>query len=318
MTRRLLIFALLATLLGLRRLAAQADTAVIRVNTPAVTGDLRLHPFTSTIYGNRRMLRVLLPEGYDAPANHSRRYPILYLADGQNLFDPATSVFAPREWHVDEVVTQLVADRKIPPMIIVGVDDAGRTARAHEYLPYPDPAAESSPDFDAHPEGKRYPDFMINEVMPFINARYRTLRDPEHTGIGGSSYGGLISSYVVAARPGVFGRLLSESTTYRVFDYADARAVSQWPGRIFLGIGTNEDSKPGCVPGPVPTMADSTRANLDDMVMGVLRFDAFLRRAGLDATRLRLVVAPCGTHTADAWARRLPDALEFLFSEGRR
>jgi enterochelin esterase-like enzyme len=243
-------------------LHAQGDTA-IRVHSPAVTGDLRLHPFASKIYGNRRMLRVLLPAGYAAPANKAKRYPILYLADGQNLFDPSTSVFAPREWHVDEIVKQLVADGKIPPMIIVGVDDAGPVARAHEYLPYPDKGAESSPSFDAHPEGKRYPDFMIQEVMPFINARYRTLRDADHTGIGGSSYGGLISSYVVAARPGVFGRLLSESTTYRVFDYADARAVTQWPARIFLGVGTNEESKPDCVPGPAPTLADSTRSNLD-------------------------------------------------------
>ncbi|MEP6473607.1 MAG: alpha/beta hydrolase-fold protein, partial [Gemmatimonadota bacterium] len=171
MMRHLIVLALLSTSFGPRHLAAQADTAVIRVNSPAVTGDLRLHPFTSTIYGNRRMLRVLLPEGYGARANQSKRYPILYLADGQNLFDPSTSVFAPREWHVDEIVKQLVDEGKIPPMIIVGVDDAGRTARAHEYLAYPDPAAESSPDFDAHPEGKRYPDFMINEVMPFINAR---------------------------------------------------------------------------------------------------------------------------------------------------
>lgn len=297
-------------------LAAQHDS-VIRVHSPGVTGDLRLHPFVSRIYGNSRMLRVLLPAGYDAPANRSRRYPVLYLADGQNLFDSTTSVFAPREWHVDEIAQELIAAGKIPPMIMVGVDDAGRVARAHEYLPYPDTAAKSTPGYDATPEGKRYPDFMIDEVIPFINARYRTLRDPDHTGIGGSSYGALISTYVVAVRPGVFGRLLSESSTYRVFDYADARNVRNWPGRVYLGVGTNEDSRPGCQAGPVPTLADSVRANLDDMVMGVLHMADYLRSAGLDSTRLRLVVAPCGTHTAGAWAARLPEALTFLFGKRR-
>lgn len=291
-------------------LAAQRDS-VIRVSSAAVTGDLRLHPFTSKVFGNRRMLRVLLPAGYDAPENKSRRYGVLYLADGQNLFDPATSVFAPREWHVDEIVARLVETGKIPPMIVVGVDNSGRTARAHEYLPYPDELAKSEPGYEPAPQGKRYPEFLIDEVLPFINAHYRTLRDPAHTGIGGSSYGGLISSYVVTARPGVFGRLLSESATYRGYRYEDARSVTKWPERIVLGIGTNEDSRPGCQPGPIPTLADSAR--LDDMVLGVLTMDRFLRHAGLDASRLRLVVVPCGTHTADAWAARLPEALTFLF-----
>ena len=316
MNRATCTLALAAALVVAGPLAAQTDS-VVRVHNAAVTGDLRLHQFSSKIFGNTRTLRVLLPEGYDAPANQTRRYPILYLADGQNLFDPATGVFGPREWHVDEIVQRLIAGGEIPPMIIVGVDDAGAVARAHEYLPYPDPAAEGSPGYDAKPAGKRYPEFMIDEVMPFINARYRTLHDAEHTGIGGSSYGGLISTYVVAARPGVFGRLLAESSTYRVFDYADARKVKKWPTRVFLGIGTNEESRPGCQPGLVPTLADSATAHLDGMVMGVLRMDDYLRKAGLDSTRLRLVVVPCATHTAGAWAARLPEALTFLFGERR-
>ena len=90
------------------------DTAVVRVHSPAVVGDLRLHRFTSSIYGNTRYLRVLVPDGYDDPANHDRRYPVLYLADGQNLFDPATSVFAPTEWRVDETVHDLVSQGRIP------------------------------------------------------------------------------------------------------------------------------------------------------------------------------------------------------------
>src|SRR5207302_465729 len=115
------------------------------------------------------LLRVLVPDGYDLPANRARRYAVLYLADGQNVFDSTTSVFGPHEWRVDETVHQLVANGTIPPMIVVGVDDAGPIARSHEYLPYPDTSnARRDPNYDPNPQGKRYPDFMIREVMPFI------------------------------------------------------------------------------------------------------------------------------------------------------
>jgi enterochelin esterase-like enzyme len=98
----------------------------------AVVGDLRIEPLTSRVFGNTRMLRVWLPPGYDNPANAARRYPVLYLNDGQNLFDPATNVFHPREWHVDETVTTLIASGAIPPMIVVGIDNAGAAERSME------------------------------------------------------------------------------------------------------------------------------------------------------------------------------------------
>jgi predicted alpha/beta superfamily hydrolase len=284
----------------------------IHVHSPSVVGDLRLHSFTSKVFGNTRFLRVLVPEGYDAPANSARRYAVLYLADGQNLFDPATSVFGPSEWRVDETLEQLIADNRIPPLIVVGVDDAGRDARAHEYLPYPDTAAAHGyPAYDPHPQGKRYPAFLIDEVMPYINMRYRTLGDAAHTGIGGSSYGALISTYVVTARPGVFGLLLAESPTFNVYGdqiLRDAPAVQRWPNRVYLGVGSNEGGAPGCQPS-APPAAD------DYMVGNVRRLEALLHDAGLDSARLRVVVAPCATHTHASWAARLPSALTFLFAD---
>ena len=287
-----------------------ADTAPVRVHSPAVVGDLRLHRFTSAIYGNTRYLRVLLPDGYDDPANRDRRYPVLYLADGQNLFDPATSVFGPSEWRVDETVHQLVSAGRIAPLIVVGVDDAGAEARAHEYLPWPDTLAHSS---ETNPQGKRYPDFMVREVMPFINAHYRTLTDGANTGIGGSSYGGLISAYVILVRPGVFGRALIESPTLDVYGdqfLTDAAAFRSWPQRIYLGVGTNEGGARTC---------DATNLDPPDnsgrfMVHHVRQFETMLRRAGLDPSRLRVVVTPCATHTHAAWAARLPAALTFLYA----
>jgi predicted alpha/beta superfamily hydrolase len=261
------------------------------------------------------MLRVLLPDGYDAPENRSRQYPVLYLADGQNLFDPATSVFGPSEWRVDETVQRLIAASAIPPLIVVGVDDAGRSARSHEYLPYPDTAnVKNDPAYDPDPQGKRYPEFLLREVMPFVQERYRIARGPESTGIGGSSYGALISAYVVATHPGVFGRALLESPTVAVYDsriLRDLAAAQSLPARVFVGIGTNEDSRPNCDP---QQLHDAR----NPMLVGAERLAATLRSAGLDSTRLKVVVDPCAAHTHAAWARRLPDALTFLFAGATR
>jgi predicted alpha/beta superfamily hydrolase len=303
-------FALCATTPALS--FAQSDSAAIRVHSPDVTGDLRLHRFTSKVFANTRYLRVLVPDGYDAPENRDRQYPVLYLADGQNLFDPATSVFARSEWKVDETVHQLVAAGRIGPLIVVGVDDAGRDARAHEYLPWPDTATRyANPHYDPAPQGARYPEFLIDEVMPYINAHYRTLRGPSHTAIGGSSYGALISTYVVMVRQGDFGMLLAESPTFNVYGdeiIHDAASIGTWPQRVYIGVGTNEGASPDCRPDKVP---DATAFMVDN----VHRIESVLQTAGLDSSRLRVVVTPCGTHTHEAWAARLPAALTFLFSD---
>ena len=101
--------------------ASQSGSGVIRVE--AATGDLRLHEFPSRVFRNTRFLRVWLPPGYDDSENADRRYPILYLNDGQNLFEPSTS-FAGVEWQVDETADRLIREGVVPPMIIVGIDNA--------------------------------------------------------------------------------------------------------------------------------------------------------------------------------------------------
>src|SRR5215469_16896369 len=99
------------------------EPGVIRV--AAATGDLRLHEFRSRFFRNKRFLRVWLPPGYDNRENASQRYPVLYLNDGQNLFEPSTS-FAGVEWQVDETAERLIRQGQVPPMIIVGIDHGGR------------------------------------------------------------------------------------------------------------------------------------------------------------------------------------------------
>src|SRR5215470_5489749 len=97
-------------------------------------GELRLYEFQSRVFRNRRMLRVWTPPGYDDEQNSSRRYPVFYLNDGQNLFDPSTA-FIGVDWQVDEAAARLIAEQKIAPLIIVGIDNAQKD-RAREYLAY--------------------------------------------------------------------------------------------------------------------------------------------------------------------------------------
>lgn len=273
-----------------------------------VIGDLRLHEFRSRVFRNTRTLRVLVPDGYDRPENSQRRYPVLYLNDGQNLFDSTTAVLNPLEWRVDETLRSLVASGQIPPMIVVGIDNAGRRGRFREYFPYVDQYLRP-PEPD--PQGKRYPEFLIDEVLPFVEARYRTRRDPGHRGLGGSSAGALAAIYTVVTRPGVFGRLLIESPSIYVDDAGilqEALSVASWPERIHLGVGTNESGRPNCNP---------TAQTEPELVRDVRRFEQLLRKAGVDADRIRLIVTPCGVHDETAWAARLPRALTFLYAVRR-
>ena len=264
------------------------------IRAASATGDLRLHPFRSRIFHNTRFLRVWLPPGYDDPANAGRRYPVLYLNDGQNLFEAATS-FTGVEWQADETADRLIREGAIPPMMIVGLDNAGR-GRIREYMPH-----RSLHPMMLRAQGSRYPTFLIREVMPFITRSYRVAGGPENTGLGGSSLGALIALYTVAVRPGVFGRLLLESPSLwasnRQF-IRESRGVHKWPERVFLATGTAEVGR-----------TDRDQSVVDD----VRELAGILRRAGLDDKRLKLVIEDGGTHHESAWARRFPEALTFLF-----
>jgi predicted alpha/beta superfamily hydrolase len=274
-------------------IAADVETADKPAN-PSVVGELVLHEFPSRIFGNTRMLRVWLPPGYHEPENKDRHYPVFYLNDGQNLFDRATA-FIGVEWQVDETADRLIRENKIPPLIVVGIDNAQRD-RGREYLPY----RSFSPPV-LRPQGKRYPDFLLREVMPFLYLRYRIARGPENTGLGGSSLGAIISLYTAIDRPGIFGRLLLESPSLFVSNRVllkYSRAFREWPERVFLAVGTKEAGR-----------QDRDEEVVDD----VRELAQVLRRAGLGEERLRLNIDEGATHTEAEWAKRFPGALAFLF-----
>src|SRR4029077_13891451 len=135
--------------------------ASVAIRASGAAGDLRLHEFPSRIFRNTRFLRVWLPPGYDDAENEGRYYPVLYLNDGQNLFESATA-FAGVEWQVDETADRLIREGVVPPLIVVGMDNTGKD-RIREYMPYR----------SMHPRmlrvrGRYYPDFLMKEVMPFV------------------------------------------------------------------------------------------------------------------------------------------------------
>lgn len=272
----------------------QAVIAPGVIRAQSATGDLRLHEFRSRVFRNTRFLRVWLPPGYDDSANAGRRYPVLYLNDGQNLFESATS-FTGVEWQVDETADRLIREGAIPPLIIVGLDNAAR-ARIREYMPH-----RSLHPILLRGQGSRYPDFLIKEVMPFVARNYRVATGPENTGLGGSSLGALISLYTAAARPGMVGKLLLESPSLWASNRQMIRAsreVQLWPERIFLATGTAEAGR-----------EDRNRSVVDD----VRELAGILRRSGLDDRRLRVRIEEGATHHEASWAWRFPEALAFLF-----
>jgi predicted alpha/beta superfamily hydrolase len=282
------------------RLIEKADHSKMErpviVRSSSVVGDLRLHEFSSRIYRNTRMLRVWLPPDYEAPENAARHYPVFYLNDGQNLFDPATA-FAGVEWQVDETADRLIREGKISPLIIVGIDNTG-AERIKEFLPY----RSFSPPV-LRPQGKRYPDFLMSEVMPFVYERYRIARGPENTALGGSSLGALISLYTVMDRPGTFSRLLLESPSLfvsnrRILKYS--RYFRQWPEKIFVAIGTCEAGR-----------EDKDRQVVED----VRELQRIMHHAGLGDDQLRVRIDVGAGHNEGEWGKRFPEAVSFLFGK---
>lgn len=151
--------------------------------------------FPSDVLGRDRHVEIWLPPGYDEQPD--RRYPVLYMSDGQNLFDPRIANTG-TDWGVDEAVVRLVEERAMPPIIVVGAWSTD--ARGREYSPW-----HGAPE---------YARFLVEELMPRVDREFRTLSGPENTAVMGSSMGGLLSFYLVTNHPDVFGSCGCESTHF--------------------------------------------------------------------------------------------------------
>lgn len=254
------------------------------------------HDIQSIYLGLTRQITVWLPPGYRRRLR-THRYSVLYLNDGQNLFDPARS-FAGSTWQVGDIAADLVRRRRIPPIIIVGIDHGGER-RSREYLPVEDTRNPTA----RRPLGREYAEFVTREVIPFMARTYPILRTAAATGFGGSSYGAVAALYTTLIKPGTFGRLLIESPSLyvgREHLLRMARRAERWPSRVYLGVGTAETSR--------QDWNIETAGN-------VMKLARILKKAGLGERRLLVNVGEGAAHTEAAWAARLPAALEFLYGK---
>jgi predicted alpha/beta superfamily hydrolase len=253
-----------------------------------LTGDVRLlEAFRSDALDNHRDVLVWLPPDYEQDA--TRRFPVLYLHDGQNVFDTSTS-FAGVEWGVDETAERLVRERRIAPPIIVAVEHAG-AQRADEFAP--------TRDVHRHAGGhaNRYGRFLVDELKPYVDRTFRTRPGAAHTAVGGSSLGGLVTLYLGMEYAHVFGALAVLSPSL----WWDRRALLArigaldrcLPWRIWLDVGTAEGR---------------------DTLRNARALKSLLVEKGWTlGDELRYLEAPQAGHSESDWAARVEGVLEFLF-----
>jgi enterochelin esterase-like enzyme len=271
-----------------------------------VVGDLQKRTFTSTTFGDPQTLLIWLPPGYNDPANAKKHYPVLYMMDGENLFDACTSGFH-HEWQIDETLTRLIASKEIEPLIVVGINSPGKR-RGDEYIPYTDPIF-TAPE----PHGKLFPDFLANEVLPLVSRDFRVLKDADHTAIGGSSYGSVAALYTLLHRPDLFGLGLLESTSLQVGNGQLLRETTPLvigPRRVSVGVGMNElgDSVQFARDhGMEPEAFNTGFVQLSGQLA------ANLKAASLNHPAVVFVKQPGAKHEEQAWAQRFPAAIKFLF-----
>jgi predicted alpha/beta superfamily hydrolase len=251
---------------------------------------LRLHrAFESRYLPDARDVIVYLPPGYDKQPE--RTYPVLYMHDGQNLFDGRTSFIAGRTWMVREHADAAIEAGEVEPLIIVGIYNTG-DRRLAEYTPERDWQMGGG-------EAASYGLLLTRELMPWIAARYRVLTDREATGLGGSSLGGLVTLYLGLSYAQYFGRLavLSPSVWWNhksILGYVNEHAPQIWEKpRMWLDVGDREGLR---------TLQNAEQLKRRLIANGWRPGESlhFERVAG-------------GTHDEASWAARVRPMLRFLF-----
>lgn len=288
-----IIYIVFITLITCLFIQGQDNKASVYVETPK---------FTSQTFNNTRTIRILLPPGYHEQKNKKTSYPVLYLNDGIMVF---------HAFKLEETVHRLINEKKVMPLIIVGIDNGGATDktknpvadRANEFLPYPDVGFAPDRLYEPNPPspiGKLFPDFMV-EVMSFIKEKYRIKSGTENTGIGGFSYGGVAALYIAMNKSNMFGKLLLESTPLWIGKdkqlLKDTQKAKKWSAKIYIGLGTNEN--------PDEVINKEGKAEHDLLISSI--------RKNSPKSKIKNVLGEGDKHEPPAWSKRFPAALQFLF-----
>lgn len=254
-----------------------------------IQGSLVVHDAVPSQVIAGRQIIVYRPLDY---SEHSTaRYPVLYLQDGQNLFNAETA-FAHQPWGLTEVLDELISTGQLEPLIVVGIYNAG-----------PDRISEYSHIRNREGTGgqaRRYAQFVAEELKPFIDANYRTCPGRFDTGLGGSSMGGLVSFYIGLHYPHLFGKLIIMSPSLWWANRAIVRETARLRGktdqRIWLDVGTNEGSNPEAVVQDTRDLAE-----------------ALQQRGWKLGTDLEYLEDEGAAHDEKAWGWRMRQALRFHF-----
>lgn len=290
------IFSLLLTL----------SVLTINAEVKVSAGRVDEYPAFKSEYVAPRNVNVWLPEGYTT----DQKYDVIYMHDGQMLFD-ATTTWNHQEWAVDEVMTALVNANRIRPAIVVGVDN-NQENRYGEY--FPAKALDFLPEGTQRPAGIKYEadnylKFLVNELKPFIDKTYPTNPGKEHTGVLGSSMGGLISLYALCEYPEVFGGAVCMSThSPLVLEMDTPENIERWAKAFRDYLQKN-----------LPA-ANSAKIYMDrgdrtiDAYYPIYQteLDALMSSLGWQSPQFISNVYPGDAHTEVDWAARLRYPITFL------
>jgi predicted alpha/beta superfamily hydrolase len=247
-----------------------------------------IHGFHSDILANERNVTIYLPPGYQD--RDGARYPVLYMHDGQNLFEPERAFIPGQHWRLAEAADEVIGKRAAQPMIIVAIDNTG-PSRIDEYTPTHDAAH--------HGGGKasEYGRMLIEELKPVIDTQYRTLPDSRNTALGGSSLGGLATLHLGLKHPECFGGLAVMSPSVWWDKRTILADVERFDGRdrprIWLDMGGREGA--------------------DGLANARTLRDRLLARGWRYADNFRYFEDRRADHSERSWAKRAPAVLEFLF-----
>lgn len=240
--------------------------------------------------GRNRRIWLYLPPDYNTTA---KKYPVLYMHDGQNLFDAATSFSG--EWQVDESLNELHSQGDYG-CIVVGIDNGGQY-RLDEYSPW------VNSQYNAGGQGDEYVDFIVNTLKPYIDAHYRTLPGRETTGIAGSSMGGLISMYALSERQDIFSKAGIFSPAFWFGGNQPEQHVSshpkEGPSRVYFLAGADEEQ-------------DGSQSNY--VVNDMAEVSNAMLAAGFATQEIQFQTYADGAHSEWFWAREFPDVYQWLFA----
>ncbi len=300
MSREINAFAAAALMLIASHVSKAGVPPPLPVAGPGITGTVLRYPFMPSQHVAARNVDVWLPPSYGKEPG--KRYPVLYMHDGQNLFDPATS-YGGVDWGVDETMTRLVAAGEVREAIVVGIWNTPK--RREEYMPQR--AVKGVVDFNVPGSDNvraedivsdEYLAFLVGELKPFVDANYRTLPDRANTYVMGSSMGGLISQYAISRYPDVFGGAGCVST--------------HWPAGNGIALEDFATHLPD--PATHKYWFDFGTETLDSSYEPYQRrADDALRKAGyVEGGNWITRKYPGAEHSEKAWRLRVHEPLEFL------